>query len=67
MNKHLPLSETFGGIKTGQKADLILVEGNPLNHQNISNIAGVMKDKEWFDKKELAKMRENIARKYRTY
>jgi len=47
----------FGTIEVGKKADLVLLNGNPLDDiQNTKNIQGVMASGQWFDKQELQKM-----------
>jgi imidazolonepropionase-like amidohydrolase len=46
----------FGTIEIGKKADLILVEDNPLEDvANIKNILGVMASGRWYDKTMLQK------------
>ena len=41
----------FGTIEVGQRADLILVKGNPLEDvAHIRNILGVMASGRWYDK-----------------
>lgn len=64
-SKHVPKAEPFGIIKVGQQANLILVEGSPLeNIRNISNIKGVMIGGRWFTSEELKEMREKNAVKH---
>ena len=47
----------FGTIEVGKKADLVLVDGNPLDDiQNTRKIQGVMASGRWFDKDALEKM-----------
>jgi hypothetical protein len=47
----------FGTIEVGKTADLVLINGNPLdNIHNTKNIHGVMASGQWFDKQELQKM-----------
>jgi len=46
----------FGTIEIGKKADLILVEDNPLEDvANIKNILGVMASGRWYNKTMLQK------------
>jgi hypothetical protein len=54
-------TEPFGVIKAGQKANLILVEGNPLEDiRKISNIRGVMTEGRWYTRENLHEMRNKI-------
>jgi hypothetical protein len=47
----------FGTIEVGKRADLILINGNPLDDiHNTKKIHGVMASGQWFDKQELQKM-----------
>jgi len=47
----------FGTIEVGKKADLVLVDGNPLDDiHNTRKIQGVMASGRWFDKDALEKM-----------
>ena len=49
----------FGTIDIGNRADLLLVKGNPLEDvANIKNILGVMTSGRWYDKTMLQKMIE---------
>jgi imidazolonepropionase-like amidohydrolase len=46
----------FGTIEIGKRADLILVEDNPLEDvANIKNILGVMASGRWYNKTMLQK------------
>ena len=46
----------FGTIEIGKRADLILVNDNPLEDvANIKNILGVMSSGRWYDKTMLQK------------
>jgi hypothetical protein len=48
---------SFGTIEVGQRADLILVNNNPLeNVANIKDIRGVMAAGRWYSWEELARM-----------
>jgi imidazolonepropionase-like amidohydrolase len=56
----------FGTVAAGQRADLILVNGNPL--KDISNVArrsGVMLRGRWLSEDEIQKRLESIALSYR--
>jgi len=58
------LSE-FGTISAGLRADLILVEGNPLEDVgNTDRRVGVMLRGRWFPQSELQTMLDNLAIKY---
>lgn len=49
--------DDFGSLEVTKKADLILVDGNPLEDiENLKNILGVMASGKWFDKATLQKM-----------
>ncbi len=49
--------DTIGTVSAGKRADLVLVEGNPLeNIENTVKIAGVMAKGRWFPKDQLNKM-----------
>ena len=55
----------FGTVEVGKRADLILVEGNPL--EDISNVhrqAGVMVRGRWLPKDEIQRRLDEIARKW---
>jgi len=65
ISRHVSSTELFGRVAPGQRADLILVRGNPLiNIDNISNIAGVMRRGRWLSSKELERMREEVVVSY---
>lgn len=54
-------ADDFGTIELGKRADLLLVEGNPLgNVANIKNLRGVMAAGRWYSK---AKLKEMITLK----
>ncbi|HEX2270115.1 MAG TPA: amidohydrolase family protein [Pyrinomonadaceae bacterium] len=53
----------FGTVEAGLRADLILLEANPLQSvANVSKRAGVMVRGRWLPESELRKMLENVAR-----
>ena len=57
--------EKFGLVKQGYRADLLLLDANPLeNIHNIRNIAGVMVRGRWLPRTELDGMREQMAARY---
>lgn len=57
----------FGTVETGMRADLILLDANPLESvTNLSKRAGVMVRGRWLPESELRKLLENIAALNRT-
>lgn len=59
---HVRGAEPFGTVSPGQRADLLLLEANPLiKIDNISQIAGVTVRGRWLSKGELEKMRGNAV------
>jgi imidazolonepropionase-like amidohydrolase len=53
----------FGTVETGMRADLILLDANPLQSvANLSKRVGLMVRGRWLPESELRKMLENIAR-----
>jgi hypothetical protein len=51
--------DTFGSIEVGKRADLILVDGNPLEDvANVRNILGVMAAGRWYSNQTLENMME---------
>ncbi|HKP11648.1 MAG TPA: amidohydrolase family protein [Blastocatellia bacterium] len=62
IKRHVRGAETFGTVAPGQRADLLLLEANPLTKvDNISRIAGVTVRGRWLSKGELEKMRDEAA------
>ncbi|HEX8852351.1 MAG TPA: amidohydrolase family protein [Pyrinomonadaceae bacterium] len=56
----------FGTVATGRRADLILVNGNPLKDlSNVARRSGVMLRGRWLGEDEIQKRLESIARSYR--
>ena len=56
----------FGTIEVGKRADLILLEANPLeNVENITKRIGVMVRGEWFTEDQLEEMLEKLVRSYK--
>ena len=48
---------SFGTIEVGKRADLVMIDGNPLDDiDNLKNIHGVMASGRWFDKPALKNM-----------
>ncbi len=65
--KYVPHSPRFGTVQVGSKADLILLNANPLlNVETLKSPAGVMSAGRWRDAKELQRIVEAQAEKYRS-
>ncbi len=61
----LETSDQTGSVTVGKQADLILLDGNPL--QGVANLkqrAGVMVRGQWFSEETLQEMLEQLARSY---
>lgn len=57
--------DAFGTIEPGKRADLILLEANPLDDiDNVSKIAGVMTRGKWLSRAEIDAGLKKIAAKY---
>ena len=55
-------SADWGTVAVGQRADLVLANGNPLDDLSVlSEPAGVVMRGRWFDAGELARMRRGVA------
>lgn len=62
VRRHVRGAERFGTVSAGQRADLLLLDANPLsNIANISRIAGVVVRGRWMTKEELEKMRSDAV------
>jgi len=58
-------SSEFGTIAEGRRADLLLVEGNPLEDvTNASRRSGVMLRGRWFSRADIDQMLEDLARSF---
>jgi hypothetical protein len=56
-------TDKFGTVRVGKRADLMLVDGDPLKDiNNASRRAGVMTQGRWFTEDELRKMLEGMVR-----
>jgi hypothetical protein len=61
----LDKTNTFGSIKEGLEADLVLLDGNPVDDmENLKNPAGVMLRGRWLSQEFLSKELEKIRTKY---
>jgi len=59
--------ENFGTVTVGESADLILVDGNPLEDvKNVSRISGVMARGKYVSREEIEKRLEAIAASYQS-
>ncbi len=64
-DRHLPASERFGRVAVGYRADLLLVDDNPLDDvRNVEHISGVMVRGRWLDRSRLDELRTTLARRY---
>jgi imidazolonepropionase-like amidohydrolase len=55
-------SPAFGTVTVGSRADLLLLEANPLaDNANTGRIAGVIVGGEWYPRARLASLREGTA------
>ncbi len=63
--KTVPDAQRFGTVSKGLRADLVLVEGNPLSSlENLKAPLGVMKAGHWFSRAELTMLLDKNKRKY---
>jgi imidazolonepropionase-like amidohydrolase len=57
--------EEFGTIAAGRRADLLLIEGNPLaNVSHVNNRVGVMVRGRWYSQVELMNELETLAKRF---
>lgn len=62
----LRLDGKFGAVVPGNRADLVLLDADPLvNVRNLARRSGVMVRGRWFPAAELEQMLEEMARRYR--
>jgi hypothetical protein len=65
VNKYVPTSKPVGLIKKGYKADLLLLQTNPLTDvQALKNRIGVMINGRWLSEKKLKEEMESLAKSY---
>jgi imidazolonepropionase-like amidohydrolase len=63
--RYYSAEQEFGSVATGQRADLILLNGNPLNDlANVARRAGVMVNGRWLPESEIQARLERIAASY---
>ncbi|MEO6538259.1 MAG: amidohydrolase family protein [Ferruginibacter sp.] len=61
--KYLKMTDSLGTIERGKRADLVLLNGNPLKDiSNTKNIYAVMLNGKLFTSGELIKMKENLIK-----
>src|SRR6185436_14710376 len=57
---------SFGTIEPGKRADLVLLDGNPLDDiENIAKVSGVMARGRWYPRAELEIGLKRVTEKYR--
>jgi imidazolonepropionase-like amidohydrolase len=62
ITQHVDPAARFGTVALGQRADLLLVVGNPLERlEHLSQPLGVMVRGRWFPREQLQKLRERAA------
>ncbi len=62
ISQHVDPAARFGTVALGQRADLLLVEGNPLEGlEHLAQPLGVMVRGRWFPREQLQKLRERAA------
>jgi tetratricopeptide (TPR) repeat protein len=65
VRKYIDDNARFGRVAPGYRADLMLIDGNPLEDvRNARNIAGVAAGGRWFDAAELGRQRDALALAY---
>ncbi len=66
IKQHLNDSILFGQIKEGYRADLLLLEKNPLEDiSNTQSIRGVIKNGVWYSKENLVRELDSLKTKYK--
>ena len=65
VGEYFRAQDNFGTIEKGKRADLILLEANPLDDiANVSKIAGVMVSGRWFPREEIDARLATIVARY---
>lgn len=65
VGQYFAKQDSFGTIETGKRADLVLLNANPLTDiRNVSKIEGVMVHGRWFSRTDLDDKLATIAKKY---
>ena len=65
ITEHVPGVVPFGVIAVGNRADLVLVRGNPLGGlATLREPLGVMANGRWYDASELGRLREQVVADY---
>jgi imidazolonepropionase-like amidohydrolase len=63
--RYFAKQDSFGTIETGKRADLVLLNANPLSDiRNVSKIKGVMVRGKWFSREDLDERLAKIEEKY---
>ena len=56
---------TEGSVSEGKKADLVMLESNPLEHiESTEKIVGVMRDGQWLSRSDLDRLLDELKAKY---
>lgn len=62
INQHVAGAKPFGTVQGGQRADLLLLDANPLTDiKSIRQIAGVSVKGRWLSRSEIQKMRKDAV------
>jgi hypothetical protein len=62
LHSHLRGTEPFGTVTVGSRADLVLLEANPLaDLENLKRVRGTMARGRWYPRADLQAMRDSIA------
>jgi imidazolonepropionase-like amidohydrolase len=62
VRKHRPGAERFGTVTAGSRADLVLLDANPLlDLRNLERVRGTMARGRWYAAEDLQRMRDSIA------
>lgn len=65
VRQHLGIDHTFGSVAAGHRADLLLLEANPLaDLEHLTETVGVMVRGRWLPREEIDRRLEEIAAKY---